>query len=465
MRPFLCFCVIVLIALVCVAADDAVASSFAFDDEGWSATHDDAAISFVSHSVRLFCKNRNDVSFVAPSKFLGQQRALFGGRIELRLGFYEYNSDGKDFISGYDVIIDSERTGFSLGLQGVVKPWDFVTEANITVDAASGWQHVTNGAAASTPEMQRTLASISRVRVRACYYSGHQDVYVAKMKFLKSSAAKPDKTSVKSSKQPGRDRSDDDESQSAFPQPPTRAHKQDVQNEVPDASAQSASAAQIPSAPVAESTLTEEQQRNLNDQKFQQRQFEQQQDMLRQQQRKVLRDTPADEAALEKLRAAAGGFLTTYISGRGHALGLTSTSLFYSNGHDFESRPLSDITSVTVGDDGNVHIRSGETTLLAAGPMNVYSVRDLGAFFEKVHHPPPACLPLLQLACAAHVSWKHSSHCVTHSHSCAASGSFSDQVQQAARPLMKKHEQATCHGRGGDGGSFLEAIGARALAR
>jgi hypothetical protein len=88
--------------------------------------------------------------------------------------------------------------------------------------------------------------------------------------------------------------------------------------------------------------------------------------------------------ALAKLREAAGAFLTSSISGRGHALGLTSTSLFYSNGQAFQSLPLSDITSVTVGDDGNVHIRSGDTTLLAAGPMNVYSVRDLGTFFEKV---------------------------------------------------------------------------------
>jgi hypothetical protein len=158
---------------------------------------------------------------------------------------------------------------------------------------------------------------------------------------------------------------------------------------------QSAFAAHIPAAPViplAESTLTEEQQRNLNDQKFQQRQFDQQQEMLRQQQRKVLRDTPADEAALAKLREAAGAFLTSYISGRGHALGLTSTSLFYSNGQAFQSLPLSDITSVTVGDDGNVHIRSGDTTLLAAGPMNVYSVRDLGTFFEKVCHARPAAV-------------------------------------------------------------------------
>ena len=387
MRTLLCICVPVLLALVCAAADDAITSSFAFDSEGWAATHDDAALSFVSHSVRLFCKGRTDVYFVAPSKFLGQQRALFGGGIQLRLGFYEYNSDGKDFISGYDIIIDSERTGFSLGVAGIVKPWDFVTEANVTVDAASAWQHVSNGAAASTPEMQRTLASISRVRVRACYYSGHQDVYIAKLKFLKSSVAKADKTSVRSSRQPGRERSDDDESQPSFPQPPPHMHKQDAPSAAHDAAGQSAFAAHIPAAPViplAESTLTEEQQRNLNDQKFQQRQFDQQQEMLRQQQRKVLRDTPADEAALAKLREAAGAFLTSYISGRGHALGLTSTSLFYSNGQAFQSLPLSDITSVTVGDDGNVHIRSGDTTLLAAGPMNVYSVRDLGTFFEKV---------------------------------------------------------------------------------
>lgn len=378
-----------LLALTCVASgDDIVSSTFAFDSEGWTATHDDAAISFSSHAVRLFCKNRNDVYFLAPPKFLGQQRALFGGQVELRLGFYEYNSDGKDMLTGYDVIIDSDRTGFSLGLQGIVKPWDFVTEANFTVDGGTGWEHVSNGAAVSTPELLRTLSSISRVRVRACFYAGHQDVYISKLKFLKTSAANAEKSSVKSSRQPGRDRPDADESQSSSQQQQRQASEQDAHNvRAPDAQRQAAVPAQAPSSPLADSTLTEEQRRASFDQKFQQRQFEEQQEMLRQQQRKALRDTPADEAALAKLRDAAGTFLTTYISGRGHALGLTSTSLYYSNGQGFESLPLSDITSVTVGEDGNVHIRSGDVTLLSAGPMNVYSVRDLGTFFEKVRLP------------------------------------------------------------------------------
>ncbi len=409
MKNLLRIYVAVLLALVCVASDDIISSTFAFDSEGWTATHDDAAISYSSHSVRLFCKNRNDVYFLAPSKFLGQQRALFGGRIELRLGFYEYNSDGKDMSTGYDVIIDSDRTGFSLGLQGVVKPWDFVTEANFTVDAATGWEHISNGAAVSTPELLRTLSSISRVRVRACFYAGHQDVYISKLKFLKTSTAKAEKTSVKSSRQPGRDRPDEDVFQSSSQQ---QQQPQAREHDAPESPRPAAAPAKAPVSPLDDSALTEEQRRTLLDQKFQQRQFEEQQEMLRQQQRKALRDTPADEAALAKLRDATGTYLTTYISGRGHALGLTSTSLYYSSGQVVESLPLSDITSVTVGDDGNVHIRSGDTTLLAAGPMNVYSVRDLGTFFEKVR-----CLPTVHVCfCPAH-SW---------------SGSLSHKVQQAA---------------------------------
>jgi hypothetical protein len=389
MRSLLRICLAASLLLVCVASDDVVASTFAFDSEGWTATHDDVAISYSSHTVRLFCKNRNDVYFLAPSKFLGQQRALFGGRIELRLGFYEYNSDGKDMIPGYDIVIDSDRTGFSFGLKGIVKPWDFVTDANVTVDAASGWEHVSNGAAASTPELLRTLSSISRVRVRACYYAGQQDVYIARLKFLKTSPAKPEKTSVKSSKLPGRDRSYEGEPQASSQQQQPQAREQDAPSRAPDAPKPSSFATQAPPPGVGDSTLTEEQKRTLNDQKFQQKQFDEQQEALRQQQRKALRDTPPDEVALAKLREAAGGFLTSYISGRGHALGLTPSSLFYSNSQGFESLPLSDITSVTVGDDGNVQIRSGDATLLAAGPMNVYSVRDLGTFFEKVPPPPP----------------------------------------------------------------------------
>jgi len=395
MLSLLRICLAASIVLVCIASDDVVASTFAFDSEGWTATHDDVAISYSSHTVRLFCKNRNDVYFLAPSKFLGQQRALFGGRIELRLGFYEYNSDGKDMIPGYDIVIDSDRTGFSFGLKGIVKPWDFVTEANVTVDAASGWEHVSNGAAASTPELLRTLSSISRVRVRACYYAGQQDVYIARLKFLKISPAKPEKTSVKSSKLPGRDRSYEGESQASAQQQQQQpqAREQDAPSRAPDAPKPSSFATQVPPPGVGDSTLTEEQKRTLNDQKFQQKQFDEQQEALRQQQRKALRDTPPDEVALAKLREGADGFLTSYISGRGHALGLTPSSLFYSNGQGFESLPLSDITSVTVGDDGNVQIRSGDATLLAAGPMNVYSVRDLGNFFEKVYPPATPTLP------------------------------------------------------------------------
>jgi hypothetical protein len=428
MRSFLRFLLSASLVLVCVASDDLISSTFAFDSEGWSATHDDAAISYSSHTVRLLCKNRNDVFFLAPPKFLGQQRALFGGRIEMRIGFYEYNSDGKDMIPGYDLIIDSDRTGFSLGLRDVVKPWDFVTEANVTVDAASGWEHVSNGASVSTPELLRTLSSLSRFRIRACYYSGHQDVYIGRVKFLKTNPAKPEKTSVRSSRQPGRDRLEQEEAHASVHEPPRQPNEHDAQPRPSQAHSASDFASRVPPPPPADNTLTEQQKSSLHDQKFQQKQFQEQQETLRQQQLKSLRDAPPDQAALEKLREAAGSFLTSYISGRGHALGLTATSLFYSNGKEFESLPLSDITSVTVGDDGNVHIRSGDTTLLSAGPMNVYSVRDLGTFFEKVR-------PCTLLVFRNHPRQQRSPTTQIHP---PAAGSRADQVQQAPRSLMQR---------------------------
>ena len=41
----------------------------------------------------------------APSKFLGNKGAVFGGLLTYKLGFFEYNSENEDFIHDFDVVL------------------------------------------------------------------------------------------------------------------------------------------------------------------------------------------------------------------------------------------------------------------------------------------------------------------------------------------------------------------------
>lgn len=66
-------------------------SDFLWDVDGWTLHGNDAGL---QHGSKMIKGADNDTSiwyFVAPSKFLGAQRAAYGGKLSFRHGFFEYN--------------------------------------------------------------------------------------------------------------------------------------------------------------------------------------------------------------------------------------------------------------------------------------------------------------------------------------------------------------------------------------
>lgn len=63
--------------------------------------------------------------FIAPSKFLGNMRAAYGGIFNFRHGFYEYDSAGEDMMGGADVTLISEAYGIEVEMSHVVPAWAF----------------------------------------------------------------------------------------------------------------------------------------------------------------------------------------------------------------------------------------------------------------------------------------------------------------------------------------------------
>lgn len=150
--------------LLCTGDSSAEAlaqSDFIWDDEDWVVGGEGSVDMTIAHGSRLV-KSSDDGKkvwyFAAPTKFLGEKRAAYGGQLKYRLGFFEYDSAGGDLQADYDVVLASEKFGLRIGIKNVVEPWTFNKHYSVLLSESAPWVTLPGGVQRpSKPEFQRCV--------------------------------------------------------------------------------------------------------------------------------------------------------------------------------------------------------------------------------------------------------------------------------------------------------------------
>lgn len=161
-----------LVGLTAAASHAAILaeSTFDTDDEGWMVSG-----TSVATPARLFDPTTSDgwieafgfqplIAFEAPTKFLGNQSAAFGGQLdlELRLGF----SDGSGTTDPLVILSDGTTSLQFRSTPPTLFEW---TPLTVPLVASAGWQLFDGsgnpGPAASDAQLQAVLGNLARLAV------------------------------------------------------------------------------------------------------------------------------------------------------------------------------------------------------------------------------------------------------------------------------------------------------------
>jgi predicted cupin superfamily sugar epimerase len=126
-----------------------------WDSEGWALHGKDSR---PVHATRMIRGSDNDSSiwyFSAPQKFLGDKRSAYGGELQFKLGFFEYNSEGQNAIVAADVILVSEKQKLVAVKKDVVPAWSFQSENAVVLKESAGWKLNGTDMTLSRPEFLR----------------------------------------------------------------------------------------------------------------------------------------------------------------------------------------------------------------------------------------------------------------------------------------------------------------------
>ena len=166
-----------LVALSTAAsAYSPIIASSTFDDgaEGWTTLNDARNFAWIStggnpggHVGAEDIGNGQTWYFVAPSSFLGDVSAAFGGSLSFELQQSSVTSPFNDS----DVVLTGG--GLTLVYDFNYAPGTNWTGFNLSLDAAAGWRlNSTSGAAATAADIQTVLGDLAALRIRGEYRSG-----------------------------------------------------------------------------------------------------------------------------------------------------------------------------------------------------------------------------------------------------------------------------------------------------
>ena len=148
--------------------------------------------------------------FVAPGKFLGDQRAWFHGALQYQLGHFVFDmTDGPPSTAVPDVVLESKAKRLKLGAKGVIRPnvaahtysvpfsaeaFNKICRSGASSDTCAGkgdacttdddccgkqcvatgsrWYNLKTGRAARNSEVLDALSAVSVLKVRGGYYRG-----------------------------------------------------------------------------------------------------------------------------------------------------------------------------------------------------------------------------------------------------------------------------------------------------
>ncbi len=218
-----CFIVTVLTVMGCMPwarslpGDILIESRFLRDEDGWytgieSQRLDGPAVPLELDrgAQRIKSGDMGDVAwyFIAPNKFLGDQRSLFHGALQYQLGHFVYDmTEGAPSTAVPDVVLESKSKRLRLGAKAVIMPnvaqysysVPFSAEAfnkvcksggssatcagkgdpciinedccsKQCVGSAARWYNLKTGRAARNSELLDALSDVSVLKIRGGYY-------------------------------------------------------------------------------------------------------------------------------------------------------------------------------------------------------------------------------------------------------------------------------------------------------
>lgn len=299
-------------------------SQFYFDMEGWSTKGKCEDLAHEAKMVRGSDKGKGMWFYAAPSKFLGNKGVLHGGKLQYKLGFFEYNSEGEDFVQDYDVVMISSVHSLKLGVKGLIEAWKFSNEVTVNFNVEQGWAVMSTGKAASEKELTNVLSTLSGLYIRGAYYVGHETNYLqeVRLKIPPGIAVPPDMLSPDSRPDDAQDSNalfEHDENVPVKEQPPVR------QDPEPAASGET-------------------------------------------KQYKASIDETGLDALAAKLATALFDPIQRRIEGDGGMMALTAKELGFADKDGVKKVDLTKVSTVTTGKDGAIHVmgKDSETPLLVA---------------------------------------------------------------------------------------------------
>jgi len=168
--------VTVLLGCMCDAApgDILVESKFLSGFEDWQVTSPAADFKVESAMKRVSAKDSGNQAwyFVAPNKFLGDQRAAYNGFLRFGLGHFSYDSGGQEPSPHDDVILESGK--LKLGTKGIFRGFTPGQTYSVAL-SAQNWTNIRTSVQATNHELVKVLSKLTAVKIRGGYYKGQHE--------------------------------------------------------------------------------------------------------------------------------------------------------------------------------------------------------------------------------------------------------------------------------------------------
>jgi hypothetical protein len=169
-----------------------VQSNFYVGTEDWTVEGIDSEIKLDGNNGKLIVSDTRDQVwyFVAPSKFLGDQSAAYGGKLVFTLGHFFFNSDDKDALDVEEDVVLASTCDWSLSIK-VFKKWDMAEEYSVTLSETAGWKDSRTGNAPGLMDFLGMLSNLRSVKIRGGYYRKEEMTNLGNVQLLEGTAWKP----------------------------------------------------------------------------------------------------------------------------------------------------------------------------------------------------------------------------------------------------------------------------------
>ena len=168
-----------LLLLAVAATGESIRQYPFFDVDGWSC-HGRGCEGLRTLHGSLVGQDSGETAwfFSAPPHIV--RELACASTVSFRMTHPEFDSQGRDALADFDVVVVSASLKLSLGLQNIVPSWAIVTDVSVSLDGSPQggeqgkdvWKNTELGYIAEQSEVRSVLETASALLVRGSYYTG-----------------------------------------------------------------------------------------------------------------------------------------------------------------------------------------------------------------------------------------------------------------------------------------------------